>query len=82
MKTREQIITEINAKMAEVFEIDEAVITPEATISEALELDSISLVDLVSIVHQDYGIKISKEDLTQIITFNDLYDYIETRQKA
>ena len=82
MKTREQIITEINAKMAEVFEIDEAVITPEATISEALELDSISLVDLVSIVHQDYGIKISKEDLTQIITFNNLYDYIETRQKA
>ena len=82
MKTREQIITEINAKMAEVFEIDEAIITPEATISEALELDSISLVDLVSIVHQDYGIKISKEDLTQIITFNDLYDYIETRQKA
>lgn len=82
MKTREQIITEINAKMAEVFEIDEATITPEATISETLELDSISLVDLVSIVHQDYGIKISKEDLTQIITFNNLYDYIETRQKA
>ena len=82
MKSREQIITEINAKMAEVFEIDEDVITPEATISEALELDSISLVDLVSIVHQDYGIKISKEDLTQIITFNDLYDYIVTRQKA
>ena len=82
MKTREQIISEINAKMAEVFEIDEAVITPEATIAEALELDSISLVDLVSIVHQDYGIKISKEDLTQIITFNNLYDYIETRQNA
>ena len=99
MKTREQIITEINAKMAEVFEIDEATITPEATIShfgerpadistpeatisETLELDSISLVDLVSIVHQDYGIKISKEDLTQIITFNNLYDYIETHQKA
>lgn len=82
MKTREQIIAEINAKMAEVFEIDEATITPEATISETLELDSISLVDLVSIVHQDYGIKISKEDLTQIITFNNLYDYIETHQKA
>lgn len=82
MKTREQIIDEINAKMADVFEIDEATITPEATISETLELDSISLVDLVSIVHQDYGIKISKEDLTQIITFNNLYDYIETHQKA
>ena len=81
MKTREQIISEINAKMAEVFEIDEAVITPEATIAEALELDSISLVDLVSIVHQDYGIKISKEELPAIKTFADLYDYIEANQK-
>ena len=82
MKTRAQIISEINAKMAEVFEIEESIITPEATIAETLELDSISLVDLVSIVHQDYGIKISKEDLTQIITFNNLYDYIETHQQA
>ncbi len=82
MKTRAQIISEINAKMAEVFEIEESVITPDATIADALELDSISLVDLVSIVHQDYGIKISKEDLTQIVTFNNLYDYIETHQKA
>ena len=82
MKTRAQIIAEINAQLADIFEIDESVITPEANIVEALELDSISLVDIVSIVHQDYGIMISKEDLSQIITFNNLYDYIETRQKA
>lgn len=81
MNTRSEIIKDINAKIAEEFEIDEADITPDAPIFETLELDSISLIDLVSIVHQDYGIKIAKEDLPQLKTFGDLYDYIETRQQ-
>jgi acyl carrier protein len=81
MKTREQIIAEINAKMADVFEIDEATITPEATISETLELDSISLIDLIGIVQVNYGIKITKNELPAIKTFKDLYDYIEQHQQ-
>ena len=82
MKTREYIIQEINAKMAEEFEIEESAITPEAPIFETLDLDSISLIDLVSIVHASYGIKISKADLSLIKTFADLYDYIEKNQKT
>ncbi len=81
MKTREYIIQDINAKVAEEFEIDEALITPEAPIFETLELDSISLIDLVSIVHAGYGIKIAKTELPLIKTFSDLYDYIEKNQK-
>lgn len=81
MKTREEIIAEINAKMAEEFELEEELFTPEAPIFQTLELDSISLIDLVSIVHSKYGIMISKEDLPQIKTFKDLYDYIEKNQK-
>lgn len=81
MKTREQIITEINPKMAEEFEIEESSITPEASIFETLDLDSISLIDLIGIVHANFGIKISKEELPAIKTFADLYDYIEANQK-
>jgi acyl carrier protein len=81
MKTREEIITEINARMAEEFEIDESKIQPEGTIFDTLELDSISLIDLVSIVHVNFGIKIEKEELPGIKTFADLYDYIEQHQQ-
>lgn len=81
MNTRNDIIKDINAKIAEEFEIDEADITPDAPIFETLELDSISLIDLVSIVHAGYGIKIAKAELPLIKTFNDLYDYIEKNQK-
>lgn len=76
MKTRQDIIEDINPKIAKEFEIEESAITPEANIFETLELDSISLIDLVNLVHVNYGIKIAKEEIKQIKTFGDLYDYV------
>jgi len=81
MKTKEQIITEINPKIAEEFEIEESAITPDALIFETLALDSISLIDLISIVHMNYGFKVAKEELPTLKTFDDLYSYIEKKQK-
>ncbi len=81
MKTRETIIAEINPKMAEEFEIEESAITPDAPIFETLELDSISLIDLISIIQVNYGIKMSKDELPKIKTFGNLYDYIEQNQQ-
>ena len=46
-----------------------------------LELDSISLIDLIGIVQVNYGIKITKNELPAIKTFKDLYDYIEQHQQ-
>lgn len=76
--TREQIISEINAELAEEFEIDESVITPDAPIYETLQLDSLSLVDLISIVNTKYHVVIQKSELPSIKTFANLYDYIES----
>ena len=77
---REQIISTINEKVAEEFEIELSDITPDAVIYDALDLDSISLIDLVGIVQATYRIKLEKTDLEQIRTFSDLYDYIEAHQ--
>ena len=79
--TREEIIAEINAELAEEFEIEESAITPDAPIYQTLELDSLSLVDLIGIVQTKYGVLISKVELPNIKTFAQLYDYIEQHQK-
>lgn len=76
--TREDIIAKINSVLAEEFEVEESVITPDAIIKDALALDSLSLVDLVALIQYTYKIKIPAEDLPKIKTFNDLYDYIES----
>ena len=76
--TRESIIEQVNAILAEEFEIDQDLFTPNANVKETLSLDSLSLVDLVAIIQHTYKIKIPVTDLQKIQTFNNLYDYIES----
>lgn len=75
--TREDIIAKVNSVLAEEFEVEESVITPDAIVKDTLSLDSLSLVDLVALIQYTYKIKIPAEDLPKIKTFSDLYDYIE-----
>ena len=77
MKTREEIIAQVNSLLADEFEIEESEFAPEANLKETLNLDSINLVELVQFT---YKITIPVEDLKKIKTFNDLYDYIEQHQ--
>ena len=75
--TREEIIEQVNSMLAEEFEVDQSEFTPDASLKETLELDSINLVDLIALVQMTYKITIPVEDLKQIQTFGNLYDYIE-----
>lgn len=76
--TREDIVTKVNALLADEFEVSESLFTPDANVRETLSLDSLSLVDLVAIVQCTYKIKIPVADLRGIQTFSNLYDYIES----
>jgi len=80
MKTREEIIAQVNSLLAEEFEIEESEFAPDANLKETLNLDSINLVDLIALVQYTYKITIPVEDLKQIQSFTDLYDYIEQHQ--
>jgi len=81
MKTREEIIAEVNSLLAEEFEIEESEFAPDANLKATLNLDSINLVDLIALVQFTYKITIPVEDLKNIQTFTDLYDYIEQHQE-
>lgn len=80
--TREEIINDVNAVLAEEFEVDSQLFKPEAIIKDTLSLDSLSLVDLVAIIQHTYKIKIPVAELREIKTFDNLYDYIESHQIA
>lgn len=78
--TREEIIEKVASTLSEEFEVEQEVITPEAVIYDTLQLDSLSLVDLVAVVQYTFKVKIPVADLPSVKTFNDLYDYIENHQ--
>ncbi|MBQ7512268.1 MAG: acyl carrier protein [Prevotella sp.] len=75
--TKQEIIEQVNALLAEEFEVAQSDITPDANVKETLSLDSLSLVDMVALVQQTYKVTIPVSDLPKIQTFDNLYDYIE-----
>ena len=78
--TRQEIIEQVNNLLEEEFEVEQSEFISGANLKETLGLDSINLVDLIALVQMTYKVTIPVEDLKQIQTFNDLYDYIEQHQ--
>ena len=76
--TRQEIVEKVNSLLAEEFEVDPAGFTPDANVRDTLQLDSLSLVDLVALIQQTYKIKIPVSELRTIRTFENLYDYIQS----
>jgi len=76
---KSELIAKVNSVLAEEFEVEESIITPEAPIKQTLQLDSLSLVDMVALIENEFGVKIPSADLGQILTFQALYDYLAER---
>ena len=74
-----EIIEKVNKFLNEEFEIDSALLTPEALIVADLGIESLDFVDIVVIIERDFGFKVKREDMTGIRTLEDLYKYIESR---
>jgi acyl carrier protein len=76
---RASIIEKINAFLVEEFEVSAEKIIPEANLRETLELDSLDYIDLVVVIESNFGFKVKPEDFTTIASFNDFYNYVESR---
>ena len=77
---KNELIEKINEVLAEEFEIEVEDITPDANIKETLQLDSLSLVDMVALIESEFGVKIKSSELINIQTFEALYDFVSNNQ--
>ena len=77
----EEIIAKINNFFVEDFEADETSIVPEANMRKTLDLDSLDFVDLVVVIESNFGFKVKPEDFTNIVSFQDFYDYVIANTK-
>ena len=73
---KQELIERIKEVLIEEFEVEADVITPDADIKETLELDSLSLVDMVALIEGEFKVKIKGSEIAQLKTFGLLYDYI------
>ena len=80
--TREDVVKKVKAFLVEEFEIEETELIPTANLQNTLELDSLDYVDLVVNIESNFGFKINPEDFTDIVTFDDFYDYIHNNVES
>ncbi len=78
---REEIIAKTKEFLSEEFEVDSALILPDNNLQETLDLDSLDYVDLVVVIEDSFGFKVTGEDFKDIVTFNDFFDLLETKFK-
>lgn len=77
--TREEIINTVKEFLSEEFEVDKSIIEPQANLKETLDLDSLDYVDLVVVIEENFGFKVTGEDFVGISTFDDFYTLVEKK---
>lgn len=80
--TKETVIERINNFLVEEFEVDESVIEPSANLKDTLELDSLDYVDLVVVIEDNFGFKVTGEDFKTVSTYQDFYNLIFDKVSA
>ena len=73
---KQELITKINEVLTDEFEVDVSAILPDANIKKALQLDSLSLVDMVALIEENFSISFKGADVSNIQTFGSLYEYV------
>ena len=75
--TREEIEGRVSEALEE-FGAEPDAINPDATF-EALDVDSLDLVELAQIVKEEFGVEISGEDFPKLKTVRDAVDMVASR---
>lgn len=75
--TRDEIFAKVASVIANHFEIDEEKVTDTMRIKEDLNADSISVMEFVLELEENFSTEISDEDAEQIQTVGAAVDYIE-----
>ena len=70
-----EILTE---QILDIFEIED--VNPSAALRDLELWDSLSVISLIAVLDESYGINIEVTELVDVITFADLFSFVEQRR--
>ena len=73
---RAQVFSLIRQHLADELEIDPEIVSESTRFKEDLEADSLDLYTLVQELEDSYGVKISDEQATKILTVGQAVDFV------
>ncbi|MDD9208141.1 acyl carrier protein [Georgenia sp. 10Sc9-8] len=57
-------------------------VTPEKSFADDLDIDSLSMMTIVTLAEEKFDVRIPDEDATKLVTVKDAVDYISKAQGA
>ena len=76
---RKEIESKVKAFLIEELELEAGSIRDDARLKDDLGLESLDFVDIVVIVENTFGFKIKLEEMSNVRTVKEFYDYIEEK---
>lgn len=73
---KDEVIKIINNFLIDEFELNPEQIKPEAKLKDDLGLESLDFVDIAVVVEKEFKFKVKGEDMVDVRTLDDLYNYI------
>ena len=77
---RSEVVRKVNAVLVDDFELDEDQLTPDATLYEEMDFDSLDAVDLIAALEREFAMKIDRQEaekqIREIRTLGDVYDFV------
>lgn len=73
---KNEVIKIIDNFLIEEFELNPDKIKPEAKLKDDLGLESLDFVDIAVVVEKEFKFKVKGEDMVDVRTLDDLYNYI------
>ena len=73
----EEVLVEVKKVLMDEFEVEEDVISPEATFYEDLGLDSLDAIDLIVTLNNFYNIEVEPTESEDIRTVQNLIDIVK-----
>lgn len=77
--SRDEVISTINGFLIEEFEAEGSALLPESNMHRTLDLDSLDYVNLVVLIEENFGFKMTAEDFKEVQTFAQFYDFVYSK---
>jgi len=71
------MIEKISEIIAEQLCVDIENVKPESNVMEDLNADSLSVVEILMAIEEEFGLKVPDEDVPALKTVKDISDYVE-----
>jgi acyl carrier protein len=79
---KEKVVGIIEKILIDEFELDKDQVKPEALLKEDLEIESLDFVDIAVIIEKEFGVKIKGEQLVNVLTLKDFYEFVYDKVNA